>query len=93
MTCDKCGKETDTDKTMKICEANKIFVVAIQRFLRGGKDQRKVRVPRELTQQNKRYHLYAACLHFGSLNRGHYTAVCFNYKTNKWINFNDSRWE
>lgn len=46
MTCDKCGKETDTEKTMKVCETNKIFVVAIQRFLRGGKDQRKVRVPR-----------------------------------------------
>lgn len=76
---------------MKICETNKIFVVAIQRFLRGYKDQRKVKVPLLLTQHNKRYQLYAACLHFGGLNGGHYTAVCFNYKTNKWVSFNDSR--
>jgi ubiquitin C-terminal hydrolase len=42
-------------------------------------------------QQNEIYKLYGACLHFGGLDGGHYTAICLNYKTNKWVDFNDSR--
>jgi Ubiquitin carboxyl-terminal hydrolase len=34
--------------------------------------------------------LYAVTNHFGSLNFGHYTAVCKNFETGKWWDYNDS---
>ena len=63
----------------------------IQRFLNGFKDEREVEVPLKIEQQNKIYKLNAACLHFGGLDGGHYTALCLNHKTNKWVDFNDSQ--
>lgn len=46
---------------------------------------------KDQSYKGKIYKLYAAILHSGTLNSGHYTAVCFNQKTKKWIEFNDSR--
>jgi len=34
--------------------------------------------------------LYAVTNHFGSLNFGHYTAVCKNFRNGKWWDYNDS---
>ena len=34
------------------------------------------------------YDLYGVIEHYGSMNQGHYTAICKN--NNKWINYNDS---
>ena len=43
------------------------------------------------TARNPVYKLYGIINHIGSLNGGHYTAVCRNPFNNKWYNFNDSR--
>ena len=37
------------------------------------------------------YDLYGVIEHYGSMNQGHYTAICKN--NNKWINYNDSSLE
>jgi ubiquitin C-terminal hydrolase len=36
------------------------------------------------------YDLYAVVNHSGTLNSGHYTALCYNEPRDKWMNFNDS---
>lgn len=38
------------------------------------------------------YDLYAVSNHSGTLDFGHYTAVCKNHKDGKWYSFNDSSW-
>ena len=38
----------------------------------------------------KAYRLYAACLHIGTVDWGHYTAVCLDRSTKEWVKYNDS---
>ena len=71
--------------------------------MNGRKDRTVVDIPHTLAAnevltnhvapqyQNKKYRLYAAILHFGDLYGGHYTAVCFNHLSNKWVNYSDSQ--
>ena len=39
-------------------------------------------------KDNSKYDLYGVVQHFGSLNGGHYTAICKN--DNIWVSYNDS---
>lgn len=41
-------------------------------------------------QQNMVYDLYAVSNHYGSLNGGHYTAMCKNPVANSWFEFDDN---
>ena len=87
---------------MQIYEANKIFAVNFKRFLNNRKNETIVSPPKylDLTPfvvekerhkfEGKRYRLYAAIIHSGSLNGGHYYAYCYNYKAGKWMEYNDS---
>ena len=38
--------------------------------------------------KNNKYDLYGVIQHFGSLNKGHYTALCKN--NGNWVSYNDS---
>jgi len=88
---------------MNIYEANKILIFGIKRFYEGRKNETIVEIPPVLFPKDillnyedkmykgKFYRLYAAILHYGSLTVGHYTSVCLNPSTKKWINFSDSR--
>jgi ubiquitin C-terminal hydrolase len=40
-------------------------------------------------KSNSKYDLYGVIQHFGSINDGHYTAMCKNQ--DNWIDYNDSR--
>ena len=40
-------------------------------------------------KSNSKYDLYGVIQHFGSLNGGHYTAMCKNQEN--WVDYNDSR--
>ena len=47
---------------------------------------------KDYTAQKKstvKYDLYGVIQHFGSLNGGHYTAICKN--DNNWVIYNDSK--
>ena len=90
------------NKTMQIYEANKILAVNFKRFLNNRKNEKIVSAPKYLDLspfvveterhkfEGKRYRLYAAIFHSGSLNGGHYYAYCYNYKAEKWMEYNDS---
>ena len=44
----------------------------------------------ENEKKNAKYNLYAIVQHHGNINRGHYTAICYN-NTYNWLFFNDSQ--
>jgi ubiquitin C-terminal hydrolase len=102
MTCDLCGATTFDTKDMHIFEAGQILVLSFKRFLDGRKNEANVLTPeflepREVVSESQvqsyrglRYRLYAAIIHYGSLQGGHYIAVCYNYKSRKWVKYNDS---
>ena len=86
---------------MEIYKANKVLILGFKRFFQGRKNRRNIQIPDEIfpsdilmppkDYQNKYYRLYAAIIHHGGLNGGHYTAVCYNYHEKEWMEYDDSR--
>ena len=42
------------------------------------------------SDKNNNYSLQSFAIHEGSLNGGHYYAICKNYLNNKWYQYNDT---
>jgi ubiquitin C-terminal hydrolase len=41
------------------------------------------------TESRGKYDLYAVVRHFGDLNYGHYTSICWNDYERRWLSYND----
>lgn len=86
---------------MEVYQANKVLIIGLKRFHEGRKNERKIKIDellspskfehRKNVHPDHQYRLYGLILHFGSLNGGHYIAVCYNYRSGQWIEYNDSR--
>ena len=86
---------------MELYKGNQVFVVGLKRFNEGRKSYVQVEVdgiliPSEIFRNteglnNKYYRLYGALMHSGSMHSGHYTAICFDRETRKWLRFSDDR--
>ena len=99
--CENCKKKQKAVKKLEIYKTPKILIIQIKRFNRIRKLDTKVTFPIENLDINKyiisedknkniKYDLFAVANHYGSLNFGHYTAICKNSFNNKWYEFNDS---
>ena len=99
--CRDCNRDTRTRKWMEVYEANKVLIIGLKRFHEGRKNDRKISIDELLSPPDfehrkglhpgHKYRLYGLILHFGSLHGGHYIAVCYNYLSKQWIEYNDSR--
>jgi len=100
--CDKCNKISPSEKIMKIWKFPKILTICIKRFVhknnRGSKMDHNINVPEvidlyplELSPENEslRYHIRATSNHMGSLNSGHYVALCRT--DTEWICIDDAQ--
>ena len=99
--CENCKKKQKAMKKLEIYKTPKILIIQIKRFNRIKKLETKVDFPiknldinkyiiSEDKNKNIKYDLFAVANHYGSLNFGHYTAICKNSLNDKWYEFNDS---
>ncbi|KAF4078174.1 hypothetical protein AMELA_G00196310 [Ameiurus melas] len=99
--CEKCNRRTETTKSLTIQRFPKILVIHLKRFTASRYSIRKSTVPVSfpLTDLDLGpfgpsdcgpvlYDLYAICNHTGTVNMGHYTAVCKEERG--WCCYNDS---
>lgn len=102
--CAKCGKKTESLKTMYVWEPPEILIVHLKRFENNGTYIRKIDKFVDYPIDNLRldgcyspnnphditFNLFAVSQHFGSHHGGHYTASCKNSMNGKWYDCNDS---
>ena len=102
--CLRCEKETEHEKHMDIYKAGKVLMFCLKRFNEDNtKIRTPIDIPFELdlnqfTKEQKgsfdislaNYELYAAIMHKGEFNGGHYTAFCHDYRKGIWGEYDDS---
>ncbi|CAF0844834.1 unnamed protein product [Didymodactylos carnosus] len=101
--CPNCKVQRDARKQIKIWKLPKQLIVQFKRFRltsdnRWVKNESLIRHPIndfDLTQwtltSSPKYSLYAVVNHLGSMNAGHYTSYCRDFRTNDWYLCNDDR--
>ncbi|XP_053337864.1 ubiquitin carboxyl-terminal hydrolase 21 isoform X4 [Clarias gariepinus] len=98
--CEKCNRHTETTKRLTIQRFPKILVIHLKRFTASRNSIQKHTVPVSypLTDLDLGpfgsgdcgqvlYDLYALCEHTGTVNMGHYTALC--QEEEGWCCYND----
>ena len=101
--CKICDKKVKAFKNLEINYIPKILIIQLNRFDKyNNKIEKKIEFPinnldlskyilsYENNNKAKEFNLFGLINHFGSLNFGHYTAICKNSINNKWYIFNDS---
>uniref|UniRef100_A0A8R1HMB1 ubiquitinyl hydrolase 1 n=1 Tax=Caenorhabditis japonica TaxID=281687 RepID=A0A8R1HMB1_CAEJA len=102
--CPQCKKHERATKQLDLWKLPEILILHLKRFqfTRWSREKLtwEVVVPvrgLDLTQkvanpnhEKAVYDLIAVSRHYGSLSGGHYTAIGYNDKIKKWIDFNDS---
>ncbi|KAK3547160.1 hypothetical protein QTP86_015625 [Hemibagrus guttatus] len=99
--CETCNRCTETTKSLTIQRFPKILVIHLKRFTASRYSIRKSTVPVSFPLTGLDlgpfgpsdcgpvlYDLYALCDHMGTVNMGHYTAVCQD--EDGWCCYNDS---
>ena len=96
--CENCKEELEANKKIEIYHIPKILIIHLKRFNNNKKINTFIEFP--LTDLNinpfikssdtvSKYDLFGVINHFGSLEYGHYTSFCLNYKDNNWYEYND----
>ncbi|CAI2352205.1 unnamed protein product [Caenorhabditis sp. 36 PRJEB53466] len=102
--CPQCKKHERATKQLDLWKLPEILILHLKRFqytkwsrekltwevvipVRGLDLTHKVANP---NHEKAVYDLIAVSRHYGSLSGGHYTAIGYNDKIHKWIDFNDS---
>ena len=94
--CNKCGFPTISAKCERICKFPTILIIHLKRFYSNGyhnlKKNNRILINGTLNFSSKgfyNYNLISTINHYGSLEGGHYVALCKDKKFN-WYLFNDS---
>jgi ubiquitin C-terminal hydrolase len=95
--CDKCKNMVCPKKKVLFWELSDVIILCIKQFRNGRKINHHLDFPEFLemgryciNNNNVKYSLSGICIHSGSLNGGHYYAMCKNYKDDLWNIHNDS---
>ncbi len=94
--CDKCKKYVRSEKKVNFWELSPILILCVKQFRKGIKINKHIEFPEILNMKkyrisrknNSQYRLMGISVHSGSLNGGHYYAMCRNGL--KWYNCNDT---
>ena len=101
--CPVCNKNQLSTKKLEIYETSPILVFHFKRNQQIPKKKKintKINFPiknLDISQyiisgeNNRIYDLFAICNHYGEVNQGHYTAMCWNEFNGKWFEFNDEK--
>lgn len=98
-TCDECSQKVNPYKKTIFWKVSPVLIFQIKQYRKQGKLNHHIEFPETLNmkeyvvnQKNKNvsYTLSGICIHSGSLNGGHYYAMCKDYTKNTWNIHNDS---
>jgi len=96
--CDQCKELVYPFKKSIFWNLSPILIFQIKQYTSNHKLNNHIKFPIHLDlndyciqSNNKKtnYKLYGMCIHNGTLNYGHYYAICYNYKDDQWYKFND----
>lgn len=102
--CPKCKKPQTSTRTSKLWQPPSVLIIHLKRFsmFNGDFEKNTAAVAFEparfdirpylheaAPQEKPLYKLYAATLHNGRLNSGHYTAVASHLRSDKWHRYDD----
>ena len=96
--CENCKNELEANKKIEIYHIPKVLIIHLKRFNNNKKINTFIEFP--LTDLNiqpfiksedivSKYDLFGVINHFGSMEYGHYTSFCLNYKDDNWYEYND----
>ena len=97
--CEKCNNHVSPNKKLTFWELSDIIIISIKQFRLNQKINQHIDFPEVLTLNkycmnlrniNYTYDLIGLCIHQGSLNGGHYYAICKNIEDNQWNIHNDT---
>jgi len=97
--CDNCNQSVCPHKKVTFWDLSSVLIFTVKQFRQGKKINHHIDFPEYLKMGNYcmnlqkdrlNYRLCGICIHSGSLNGGHYYAMCKNDKTNEWNIHNDS---
>ena len=98
--CDQCKNYVCPFKQTKLWNTSDILILLIKRYKGDQKINTFIEYPFDLNMEdyninfssdkNNNYSLQSFAIHEGSLNGGHYYAICKNYLNNKWYQYNDT---
>ena len=96
--CDKCNEKVCPDKKLNFWDLSPVIIILIKQFRLNKKINKHIDFPEHLNMEkycinckknDMKYNLKGICIHSGSLHGGHYYAMCYDYKNNKWNIYND----
>jgi ubiquitin carboxyl-terminal hydrolase 8 len=100
-TCDKCKNKVQPHQKTVLFKTSEILIILLKKYNIHRKIDKFINYPMILnldkynrnygTDKPNKYKLEGFCIHQGSLNGGHYYAVCNNIFDKKWYEYNDSR--
>ena len=100
-TCDKCKNQVQPHQKTVLFKTSDILIILLKKYNIRNKIDKFVKYPMILdlseynrnygTNKTNKYKLSGFCIHQGSLNGGHYYAVCNNIFDKKWYEYNDSQ--
>jgi len=98
--CDQCKNQVRPFKQTRLWKTSDVLFILLKRYNRDKKIDKYIEYPLTLDLQDyninysknksNQYTLNSFAIHNGSLNGGHYYAVCKNYLDGKWSEYNDS---
>lgn len=104
--CPQCKKYQEASKRIEIWRLPPVLIIHLKRFKYQGVWRDKITtqvdypienlnldryvVGNDRTAKPNNYQLYAVSNHSGTMDGGHYTAVCRHFEYNKWFKFDDS---
>lgn len=98
--CDKCKNHVKPFKQTRLWRTSDVLFILLKRYNHNRKIEKYLEYPLTLnlkdyninycSNKSNQYTLTGFAVHNGSLNGGHYYAVCKNYLNDKWYEYNDS---
>ena len=98
--CDQCKNQVRPFKQTRLWKTSDVLFILLKRYNNNQKIDKYLEYPLTLDLQDyninysknksNKYTLNSFAIHNGSLNGGHYYAVCKNYLDGKWSEYNDS---
>ena len=98
--CDECNQSVRPFKQTRLWKTSDVLFILLKRYNLNRKIDKYLKYPLKLdlkdyninfsTDKKNEYSLSGMAIHSGSLGGGHYYAVCKNYLTDQWSEYNDS---
>ena len=97
--CDECHEVVRCEKKNKFWRLSDIIIILIKQYDNENKINKFIEFPFNLNLEeycinykklSMDYELQSMCIHNGSLNGGHYYAICKNNSDDNWRIYNDS---